>query len=360
MSEDVIKTRLDKLRAKLIEKELDAVLITKRENYLYFSSFTGSFAFLVVTKEAAVLMTDFRYMEQASMQAPLYEIVEYKNSQTAGLNEILRARNIKKLGFEDSNLTYEKYLEFYNNLDVRKFIPLGASIESIRMIKDLHEINVITKAVEIADKAFEHILNYLKPGATELEIAAELEFKMKKLGAKAASFETIVASGKRSSMPHGVASEKKLEMGDTITMDFGAVFEDYCSDMTRTVFLGQPGKEMVEIYNTVLKAQLEGLNGARAGLSGKEIDGMARKIIYDSGYEGKFGHGLGHGVGLEIHEEPRLSPLGSFKMEDGMVVTVEPGIYVNGLGGVRIEDMVVINGNKPIVLTKSPKNLIIL
>ncbi|HEX3029640.1 MAG TPA: aminopeptidase P family protein [Clostridia bacterium] len=360
MSADVIKTRLDKLRAKLIEKELDAALITKRENYLYFSGFTGSFAILVVTKQDAVLMTDFRYMEQASKQAPLYEIVEYKNSQTAGLNEILIARNIKKLGFEDSNLTYEKYLEFYNNLDVKKFIPLGTSVESIRMIKDRYEINTISKAVEIADNAFEHILNYLKPGVTELEIAAELEFKMKKLGAKAASFETIVASGKRSSMPHGVASEKKLEVGDTITMDFGAVFEDYCSDMTRTVFLGQPGKEMVEIYNTVLKAQMEGLNGAAAGLSGKEIDGVARKIIYDSGYEGKFGHGLGHGVGLEIHEEPRLSPSGSFKMEDGMVVTVEPGIYVNGLGGVRIEDMLVINGEKPIVLTKSPKNLIIL
>jgi Xaa-Pro aminopeptidase len=228
------------------------------------------------------------------------------------------------------------------------------------MFKDDYELDIIKKAVKIADDAFTHILPYIKPGIAEIEIAAEMEYYMKKAGAIGASFETIVASGQRSSMPHGVASDKKLELGDPITLDYGAYYEHYCSDMTRTVFLGQPKDEMKKIYNIVLEAQLKSSEGAAAGLLGKDIDLIARDIIYKNGYENNFGHGLGHSVGLEIHEDPRFSPSGNIKIENDMVITVEPGIYVSGLGGVRIEDIILINDDKPINLTKSSKEMIIL
>lgn len=355
-----IQGRLSKIREKLKKQDIDGALVTKRENYIYLSGFTGTSAYLVITQNDAVLLTDFRYVGQASVQAPLFEIVQYQGSIIIALNEVLKKKGVNRLGFEDSSVTYNNYSEFKDKLTVNDFVPLSGMIEAMRMIKDESEVGIIKKAVEIADNAFTHILGFLKPGITETEVAAELEYFMKKCGAKGASFETIVASGKRASMPHGVASEKKLEMGDVITLDYGAIYNEYCSDMTRTVFLGKPDDELRKIYGIVLDAQLKGLESAQKGLTGKEIDNTARDIISKNGYGSNFGHGLGHGVGLEIHEDPRLSPSGVYAMENGMVVTVEPGIYVNGLGGVRIEDMIVINGDKPLILTGSTKDLIVI
>ncbi|MCX7710348.1 MAG: Xaa-Pro peptidase family protein [Clostridia bacterium] len=356
----IFSGRLTKFRAKLREKDIDGALITKRENYIYLSGFIGTSAFLVITQEAAVLITDFRYVEQASSQAPDYEVIKYQGSILTAINDVLKSKGVDRLGFEESYTTYDKYKEYKAKLEVRELNPLQGMAENLRIIKDEQEIGIIKTAVKIADGAFQHVLGVIRPGMTESEVAAELEYYMKKQGAKGASFETIVASGERASMPHGVASEKVIQTGDVITLDYGAIYKEYCSDMTRTIFLGKPSEDLKKIYNIVLEAQQRAEEKAVAGLKGKEIDAVARNVIAGHGYGDYFGHGLGHGVGLEIHEEPRLSMMGDLVMEDGMVVTVEPGIYVNGLGGVRIEDMVVIHGDQPMILTQSTKEMIII
>jgi Xaa-Pro aminopeptidase len=355
-----LSLRLSTFRNKLKDLKIDGALITKRENYMYLSGFSGSSANLLITDKKAYLLTDFRYVEQAAKQAPLFEIVQHKPNIIDTIYEIVNSEGINKLGFEDQSATYYQYKEYAEKLKNIELFGIGSVVDDLRAIKDEQEIEIINTAVEIADKAFDHVLRIIKPGITELDVAAELEYKMKKLGASGASFETIVASGIRSSMPHGIASEKKLELGDTITMDFGAMYNHYCSDMTRTVFLGQPKEEMMNIYKIVLNAQLKSEKGAIRGRTGKEVDQIARDIIYKNGFEGKFGHGLGHGLGLEIHESPRLSVSGERVLENNMAVTIEPGIYVEGLGGVRIEDTIIIRDDKPRVLTKSSKEIIIL
>lgn len=356
----ILLNRLTAFRNKMKEMNLEGTLITSRENYMYLSGFTGTSANLIITENKAYLLTDFRYVEQSGKQAPLFEIVQHKPAIIDTIQEILNAEGVKRLGFEDESVSFSTYKGYTDKLQGIELIGIGATVADMRCIKDEYEIAIITKAVEIADEAFSHILTVLKPGITEMDVAAELEYKMKKLGATSSSFESIIASGLRSSMPHGVASEKKLELGDAITMDFGALYQHYCSDMTRTVFLGQPDKKLIEIYNIVLKAQLTSEKGAVRGKTGREVDKIARDIIYGSGYEGKFGHGLGHGLGIEIHENPRLSMGGDRILENNMAVTIEPGIYVEGIGGVRIEDTIIIKDDTPVVLTKSSKELIIL
>ena len=356
----MIKKRLEKLRLKLKEVNLDAILITKKENYIYISGFTGTFAYLLVTQNDAVLLTDFRYTSQAKKQAKFFEIIEYQGKLLESLNSIIASKGVKSLGFEQNVITYKKYLDMKKNLKVSELKPVDGMIEDIRVKKDSNEIETIKKAVEIADNAFSHILNYIKPGVREYEIAIEIEHYMKRQGAKGSSFETIVASGHRSSLPHGTATDKKIENNEVITIDFGAIYDNYCSDITRTIFVGQPNEKFLKIYNIVLEAQKTALMGAKKGLLGSEIDSIARDIIDKNGYGENFGHGLGHGVGLEVHEMPSLSKRGNMKMENGMVVTIEPGIYINELGGVRIEDTVVINDDTPIVLTQSSKDIIVL
>jgi Xaa-Pro aminopeptidase len=356
----LLSNRLDAFRTKIRDLEIDGALITKRENYMYLSGFTGTSANLLITDKKAYLLTDFRYIEQSAKQAPLFEIVQHKPEITDTIYELISSEGIRKLGFEDQSASYSTYKSFADKFINTGLTGIGSTIDDLRIIKDSQEIETINKAVQIADSAFTHVLSLIKPGITELDIAAELEYKMKKLGASGASFETIVASGLRSSMPHGIASEKRLELGDAITMDFGALYNQYCSDITRTVFLGQPKKELSDIYKIVLNAQITSENGAVRGKTGREVDRIARDIIYKNGFEGKFGHGLGHGVGLEIHESPRLSMGGDRILENNMAVTIEPGIYVEGLGGVRIEDTIIIMDDSPIVLTKSNKELIII
>jgi len=355
-----IATRLKRLRDNMEKERLDGVLITKRENYIYLSGFTGTSAYLVITSDKAILVTDFRYAEQAAAQATNYEIVEYKGSSLDELGNIVKNNNISRLGFEETYMTYGDYLKYRDRFSGAEMVPLRSIVEEMRMVKDPHEIETIKKAVEVADNAFRHILDFIKPGVTETELAAELEYNMKKQGATGPSFETIVASGLRSSMPHGVASKKTVQMGEAITFDFGALYDNYCSDMTRTVFLGTPKDELRKIYDIVLKSQLLAIEGAKAGLMGKDIDAIARNYIAEQGFKDNFGHGLGHGVGLEIHEEPRFSPSGNITIKEGMVITVEPGIYVQGLGGVRIEDIIVIESDGCKILTQSTKEVIIL
>lgn len=352
--------RLKNIRRKMKLKNTDAVLITKRENYMYMSGFTGTSALLFITESRAVLLTDFRYVEQASKQAPEYEVIQYKGSYITELNNIIKEENVERLSFEDKNLTFAQYSEFIEKLKVSEFMPLGGAVEELRTVKDESETALIKKAVDISDDVFTHILSFIKPGVAEIELAAEMEYFMKRQGAAGPSFETIVASGKRASMPHGIASEKKLEAGDVITMDYGAIYNGYCSDITRTVFLGKPDSELERIYRIVLEAQLKGVEAVKSGLTGREVDSIVRKMITEAGFGDNFGHGLGHGVGLEIHEEPTLSMRGDLELKDGMIVTVEPGIYVAGLGGVRIEDMLMVSGEMPHILTSATKEMIIL
>ncbi len=357
---DAINKRIKNLRSKLAENNTDCALVLKRENYIYLSGFTGTSAVLLITRKEAFLITDFRYVEQAGLEAPSYQIIKYQGSLKAAISDLLNNIKVKTLGIEEDYIAHSLYEEYKVAFSMVELVPLKRSIEDLRIVKDAYELEIIKKAVEIADNAFSHVLTLIKPGITESEVAAELEYSMKKQGARGPSFDTIVASGKRAAMPHGVASTKKLEKGDVITLDFGAIYQDYCSDMTRTVFLGPPHDELKKIYNIVKKAQQTSLEGAYKGLKGFEVDRISREIISENGYGDYFGHGLGHGVGLEIHEEPRFSPSGNLTMDNGMVVTVEPGIYLENLGGVRIEDIIVIKDNNPEILTKSTKEMIIL
>lgn len=354
--------RLDYVRKIIEEEGLGGFLITSRQNTFYFTNFTGSTSKCLVTREKAYLIVDFRYTFQAKEQVfPGIEVIEYEKSVNETLNDLCRNNEIRELGIEGDNVTFSGYKSLQESLTgVKSFRDLQKKLNDIRMIKDEGETEKIQRAVDIADKVFEHILPFLKPGVKEIDIANEMEYKMKKLGAKGPSFETIVASGPRSALPHGVAGMRELKSGDAVVMDFGAIFDGYCSDMTRTVFIGKPSEELLNIYNTVLKAQLEAINNAAAGMTGRELDSYARNIIYQAGYEKCFGHGLGHGVGVEIHEKPTVSPRGDDILKRGMVFTIEPGIYVEGLGGVRIEDMVLLTGEGLRILTRSTKDLIVI
>ncbi len=348
--------RVEKLRKYLNDNGLDSAIVYKEENRRYLSGFTGSSGYVVITKDRKLFITDFRYVQQASKQCIGFEIVQHTDNRT--LFDILNSINISSLGFEEEFVTYAQYKELNDKLHNVKLIELNGIINDLRMIKSDDEIESIRKAAEIGDKTFEYICTILKPGITEKEISLEIEHFMKKSGASGTSFESIVASGKRSSLPHGVASDKVIEQGDFVTLDFGCIYSGYCSDMTRTVVIGKATDKQKEIYDIVLRAQEEALEHIKAGKSGVEVDKIARNIIEENGYGDYFGHGLGHGVGLEIHESPRLSPTSKHTLEANMVVTDEPGIYLPDFGGVRIEDLVVVTTDGCEVLSKSSKRLI--
>lgn len=349
-------SRISKFRKLLQNKGLNAAIVYKPENRRYLSGFSGSSGYVFITMQNSYFITDFRYLEQAKEECVDYEIIEHNNECT--VYDILNSFNILTIGFEDDFITYSQFQEFQKKLNKVQWVPMKGMLSRLRMVKDAQEILYIEKAALIADEAFGYICDYIKPGISEKEIALELENYMKKKGASDTSFETIVASGIRTSLPHGTASDKIIEKGDFITLDFGCVYNGYCSDMTRTIVVGRSNHKQKEIYNIVLEAQLKALEAIQPGILSAEVDKIARDMIDLKGYGKNFGHGLGHGVGLEIHEEPRLSPSGKEILESGMVVTVEPGIYISHFGGVRIEDLVVVNQKGCRILSKSPKQLI--
>lgn len=352
--------RVDKLRKRLAEKQIDGILITSPHNRRYVTGFTGSAGYVLITDKVATLIADFRYTEQAKQQAPHFEIVFDPASILQGAAEQVKKQGIKRLAFEAKHVTYSLYEALGKLLPGTELVPAADIVESLRGVKDESEIAMIRKAAEIADAAFAHMLGFIRPGLTEREVELELEFHMRRLGASAAAFETIVASGVRSSMPHGLASDKVIEKGDLVTLDFGAYYQGYCSDITRTVAVGEPDPKLKEIYEVVRQAQLQGVTHLKAGMTGIEADALTRDVIKAAGYGEFFGHSTGHGIGLEVHELPALSQRGSEVLHSGMVVTVEPGIYIAGLGGVRIEDDVIITETGCEILTTSPKELIIL
>lgn len=355
-----MKKRIDQLRKKLIKKEIEAFLVTKRENIRYLSNFTGTAGKLLITQKDSIFITDFRYLDQAAEQTEGFVIEEISSDFVKGFAKLLKRKNIKNLGFESEDLNFKMYQKLKDNLNLDSFKPLESLVENLRLIKDKTEIEKIKKAVEIADQGFDFLIDFIEPGKTEKEVALELEFFMKRKGGEANAFDFIVASGKRGALPHGVASDKKIETGDLVTIDFGTVYQGYHSDMTRTIAVGEPEAKLKNIYELVLSAQQKVISEIKAGMSCFEADKIARDFIAKAGYKDNFGHGLGHGLGLEIHEGPRVSYSSDCQLKAGMVVTDEPGIYISGLGGVRIEDDLVITENGCKVLNSAPKELIIL
>lgn len=348
--------RIARLRRRMAEKGIPYLLITNPENRFYLSGFTGTTGVLLIGENSADFLTDFRYVEQVKEESPHFNVVRIEQGTVFGVvSEVLRNYKGDKLFFEENHLTVKEYHELKNMLQGLAMEGCSGLVEALRITKDTSEIETIRQAMTIGDQAFAHILQYIKPGVSERELALELEFFMRRAGASGTGFATIMASGPRAALPHGVASDRKLQKGDLLTMDFGCIFKGYHSDMTRTVVLGQPDEKQLEIYHIVLEAQLAGLAAVKAGIKAKDADAAARKVINDRGYGEYFGHGTGHGVGLEIHERPSLNTRDETILKSGMVVTVEPGIYLPGWGGVRIEDSVLVTEEGCEILTSSPK-----
>lgn len=349
--------RLEKLREAMKKASFQGAFLHKRENVFYMSGFTGTEGSLYITVDRAVILVDSRYEEQATKECPDFEVkrvMDPTRFEVAVEDETI-------IGFEADHVTvnlFEQMREYLpQQLTLRNIAPL---LNNIRLYKDEDELSRLQRAVDIADEAFQHILPFIKEGVREIDVAIELDFFMRKLGAQGPSFDFIVASGERSSMPHGVASVKRIVSGNAITMDYGCICNRYCSDMTRTVYLGEPGAEQRELYAIVKEGQKRAFEAMAVAVDATVPDKGARDYFAEKGLDGYFGHSLGHGVGLEVHEGPVVSPHGKMKLEPNMVFTNEPGIYLPGKYGVRIEDMIVMTPTGPVTMTASSKELIIL
>lgn len=354
-----MQKRVENLRKQMREEGIQGFLITSPYNLRYLTNFTGTTGWAFITLDQAYFMTDFRYTEQAEKQCVGYEIVKNVAPLPVEMARVINPLDLKNVAFEEEQVSHALYLMLEELIDT-ELVGVAGMIEELREVKDDEEIATIKKACAIADAAFAHIVEFITPGKTEIEVANELDFYMRSLGATGVSFETIVASGIRSAMPHGVASGKVIEHGDFVTLDYGCYYNGYVSDMTRTISMGQPKEKLAEIYDIVLTAQLKVIDTARPGMTGIELDAVARDYITEKGYGEAFGHSTGHGIGLEIHEGPNVSRLAEKPFVAKNVITDEPGIYLPGIGGVRIEDDLLITNDGCEVLTKSPKELIIL
>ena len=352
---------IEKYQSLLETGEVDALLLTSVYNRLYAAQYRVAEGVAVVTREGAYYFTDSRYIEAAekNLKGFTVRMTHPGSSEIERINEVIGEHTIKKLGFEENDMTYGDYLR-YNEALHAVLVPMQAKIDAFRATKEPWEIELMRKAQAITDQTFSELCKIIQAGMTEKELEAELLYRLYKHGAEGPSFDPIVVSGPNTSLPHGVPGERKLEFGDFITMDFGCIYGGYCSDMTRTVALGFVSEEMDKVYKTVLKAQLAGIAATKAGVAGRDIDGTARKVIADAGYGDYFGHGYGHSLGILIHEAPNANTRNDQPMPAGAVVSVEPGIYLPGKFGVRIEDVTVITETGCEVLTKSPKKLIIL
>ncbi|MBE6857270.1 MAG: aminopeptidase P family protein [Ruminococcus sp.] len=343
-----------------LPEEVECALITSDINRRYFTGMKSSAGVVVAFRNKAYLLIDFRYIEKARNTVKNAEVIEQKKLYQQ-INQLLKEHSVASLAIEAQTMTVSTLNSIRNHfkdVEINDTDMLSNAINSLREVKDEDEINCIRKAQEIAERAFDDILGFIRVGVTEREIALELNRLMFLYGAEDLSFETIALAGANTSMPHGVPSDKKVCEGEFVLMDFGAVYNGYHSDMTRTVCVGEPSEEMKKVYSIVLEAQLACLEKAKAGMTGSELDYIARNIIGDSGYGECFGHSLGHGVGLEIHEIQNASPSNKEMLKSGSVITIEPGIYIEGKFGVRIEDFVILTENGNVNLTKSAKNII--
>lgn len=348
------KIKINKLREYMKHIGVFGLYITSAENVFYLSGFTGfGDGRLFITRDSAFIITDSRYTLQVQQQCPDFKLISSSCNNVNAITEVISSENIYVIGFENENISYKDYFNLkncHNNID---FFEIGNYFSKARDIKNAFEAESISEACKIACKSLSEVLCFIKPGAFEKDIAIELEYRMKLNGAQEKAFETIVASGIRSALPHGAASDKKIEYKDAVTIDFGCKYNYYCSDMTRTFFVGKPCDELRKIYEIVLKAQEAALSMYKDGMTGRELDNISREIISKEGYGKCFGHSLGHGVGLEIHEGATIGPSNLNVIEKGTVFSIEPGIYVEKLGGVRIEDLVLASNNGLINFTDS-------
>lgn len=354
-----MKKRIYKLKAKIKKEQADGLLIFNLANIRYLTGYSGSCGLLFVSTPT-LFITDFRYEEQVKKEVKGAKVFIAKKSLFDKLNQLVRFQKAKTILFESKHISYYEFMKLKKEAKGKRWRGVVGWVEEMREIKDKEEIEKIKQACEITVQVFKEILPLIKPGVKEIELAAEIDYRIKKNGAEKSAFETIVVSGEKSAMPHGKPGEKELRKGEFVTFDFGAVYQGYHSDFTRTIVIGKATPEQKKIYNIVKKAQQETIDQLREGMSCRDADLIARSIIEKEGYGKYFGHGLGHGVGLEVHEAPRLSYLApvNAKLKKNSVVTVEPGIYLPNFGGVRIEDTVVIEEDKVEILTKFSKELI--
>ncbi|HHW27816.1 MAG TPA: aminopeptidase P family protein [Firmicutes bacterium] len=354
-----LSSRLEAIRAKMGDEQVDGFLVTSMTNWRYVSGFTGDAGCLLVTHDKAFLLTDSRYVEQAEKQCPGFSVKKTTHDEDV-LKDVVRKEGVKRLAFEKRHTSYEEWEKLRDRLSDVELKGITGWVENLRMVKTPEEIELIARAQEIADDAFALLFQSIRKGAREEDLALELEFTMRKMGAESVSFPIIVVSGERSSLPHGTPTGKTLADGDFVTFDFGATYQGYHSDETRTFVIGHLDKKHEEVYGIVLEAQEAALRAVKPGVLARDVDLAGRKVIEDAGYGEYFGHGIGHGVGLEIHEGPSVSVKSETVLEPGMVITIEPGIYIPGFGGVRVEELVVVTDDGMRVLTQSPKELTVI
>lgn len=333
--------RIDKVRKLLNEQDIDSIVVSNIKNVRYISGFTGDEGMAVITDKSAYLIVDGRFTEQAKDESKI-KVVDYAGNFVKTIGEILKNDSAKKCAFEGNTITYSEAEHMKDTIKFVEWFALKDVFEKVRMVKDIEEIKTIQKSLKIALDTFEYVKPQIVPGVTEIDIANEIEYRMKKMGASGPSFGTIVASGKRSSLPHGLASNKVIENGDAVVIDMGAVYDGYCSDITRTVFVGGMSKEQERVYDLVKKAQKFAIDAIEAGVSCKDVNEVAVNEFRKNAMDKYFVHSLGHGVGLDVHERPFVAGRSSDVFKPGMVVTVEPGLYLPNQFGVRIEDMVMV------------------
>ena len=354
--------RLRKLQTSIAERGLDALLLSQPENLRYLSGFTGSSAWLLISGQNAILATDFRYVEQAKGESSDFEIIQTKQELRDWFPGLVSDLGCHKLGFEANFISYEGYCKLSAAIETKQvnleLVPTTGMVEQLRSVKEPEELEFITKAVELVDTVFEQAKAIIRPGITEKEAAWEIERFLRQTGSEGMPFEIIVASGPNSALPHAQPTQKIIYSGEPVLIDMGARTSGYCSDVSRTLFLGETDKSLREIYDIVLKAQTTAIERIESCMDASQADQLARSVVAQVGYGDAFGHGLGHGVGLAVHEFPTINPSSSDLLTDGMVFTIEPGIYLAGQGGVRIEDMVVLEDGKVKVLSKAMRDLL--
>ena len=352
-------SRLAKLREKLTEKELEGILISSPENRYYMSGFDGTAGYLFITGDTAILATDFRYIERATSQAPDYEIVRIQGAMSKWLPDLINRLAVKNIAFESDHVTYSLYNQItgiFNENHIPTDLKASTDIvESIRVVKEPEELMLIEKASSISDEAFHIVEARLKEGMTEKQVAWELEKTMKELGSETLPFNIIVASGPNAALPHAQASDKPIQTGEPVVIDMGARVGGYGSDLSRTICIGQPDNTFKKIYGIILDSQQAAIKAIEEGMSGEQADSISRDIIEKAGYGETFGHSLGHGVGLIEHEQPLLGPNSTGILGNGMVFSLEPGIYISGWGGVRIEDLAVMENGRVKIISHANK-----
>jgi Xaa-Pro aminopeptidase len=355
----MLKNRRSRLKRFFEDYSLDCVLFTNLHNIRYLCGFRGSEGALLLTRDGGWFLCDSRYTTQAAAQVGEADVLEFMSKQDT-IAALVKEQDFLRMGFEAAHATVAFFTALSAALDGCELVALGAELDDIRSSKDADELQRLSDVAALSSAALMAIRPLLRPGVKEVEVALELELEMRRRGADGRAFDFIVASGVRGSMPHGIASEKTLQAGELVTIDFGAIKDGYHSDETVTVAVGDPGERQQAIHGIVRTAHDMAIAAVRPGIACKELDAVAREYIRESGYGDYFGHGLGHGVGLEIHEKPVLSPRGDAVAVEGMVFTIEPGIYIPGFGGVRIEDTVAVTADGCRVLTPAPKDLFIL